>query len=201
MADAGIAVVLGIAPATAEGWVRELTAPHRHYHTIEHVRHIEAAYRGLGGADPAIRAAAWLHDIRYDARRADNEEVSADIARVDLAGSTVDVDRVVEIILDTKHHVGGDPGLDLFGDLDLGILGSERARYDWYMRAIRREYAFVPLALYAPARADILRRFDDRRIFKTAAFAAREAPAHANLRYEIEMLTRNPDHVEQGDAA
>ena len=177
--------IVGVDPTIRAAWLAELRAPHRHYHTLDHIAAIVRLY---GGDVPEIHAAAWLHDIRYDAARHDNEELSAQIAAVDLAGTSIDIAEVQRIIIDTKHHAGGDPTLDLFCDLDLAILSAERDAYAAYAEAIRREYAFVPEAAWRAGRAAVLRTFDTRRIYKTARFASREAQAHDNLRWEIGAL-------------
>lgn len=73
---------------------------------------------------------------------------------------------------------------------DLAILAADSATFAAYDAAIRREYAFVPDAIYFPARAAILQRFLDRpHIYHTRHFRDRyEADARANLR----ALLRSP---------
>jgi predicted metal-dependent HD superfamily phosphohydrolase len=188
--------VIGVSKEISDRWITELMAPHRHYHTLAHIAHIIQEYDTLGMTQREIYAAAWLHDIRYDATRKDNEEVSAEIAKEDLQGTSVDIPLVVDIILDTKYHQGGAPILDLFSDLDMSILGSRQITYDHYMVAIRREYAHVPLTDYAAGRAKVLRGFDDSVIFKTDHFASREKDAHRNLQREIELLENSPHLIE-----
>lgn len=139
--------------------------------------------------DGEVHAAIWLHDIVYDPQAHDNEERSAEQALHDLAGSSIDAREVARIILDTKRHEGGDPMLDMFCDMDLGILSAGPAHYDAYAAQIRAEYAHVEDHAYRIGRADILRRFNQRRIYKTTAFAGREHLAHANLEREIASLT------------
>ena len=188
--------IIGVSDEIAQRWIDELQAPHRHYHTLAHISHILSHYAEIGGDDPAILAAAWLHDIRYDATRGDNEEVSAEIATHDLLGTKVDIPLVVDIILDTKLHAGGTPERDLFSDLDLLILGSKRITYMDYARAIRREYSFVPLDVYATKRAEVMRAFNEKQIFRTDHFKSLEKDAHRNLQMEIELLERDPNLIE-----
>jgi predicted metal-dependent HD superfamily phosphohydrolase len=187
---------IGVATEISDRWIAELQAEHRHYHTLSHISHIIQEYDALGLRQPEMYAAAWLHDIRYDPQRGDNEEVSAEIAREDLRGTSLDIPLVVDIIIDTKHHAGGSPLRDLFNDLDLLIFGTMTATYDHYMRAIRREYAFVPLDVYATKRAEILRGFDAKQVFRTNHFSGREKTAHRNLQREIELLERDPNLIE-----
>lgn len=177
--------LLALDPAITDRWIEELKAPHRHYHTLAHVEAILSQYRGTSRE---IIAAAWLHDIRYDPRRHDNEEVSAEIAIRCLQGTDIDASEVERIILDTKHHQGGDPTLDLFCDLDLSIIGASPSIYAAYAANIRKEYAFVEEQAYRAARASILTSFNARRVFKTEGFRAMEDQAHANLAWEMARL-------------
>lgn len=195
--------IIGIADDISTRWLQELQAPHRHYHTLAHISHIIQQASALADDHTEVQdhlreiyAAAWLHDIRYDATRNDNEEISAEIAKEDLKDTDVDIALVVDIIIDTKRHEGGKPVLNLFSDLDMSIIGSKIASYDHYMRAIRREYAHVPLLDYAKARAKVLRGFDARQIFKTPYFEKLEKPAHRNLVREITLLENDPAAVE-----
>ncbi len=178
--------LLGLPGATTRRWMAQLGEPHRHYHTLDHVA---AMLRRYHGSDRGMVAAVWLHDIVYDPRASDNEERSAEQARDDLpAGASTDL--AVRLILATKHHAGGDPCTDAFNDLDLAIIGSGAEAYDRYAGQIRLEYAFVPEAAYRAGRADILREFDKRKIFRTPAFQHLEHQAHINLRREIGCLER-----------
>lgn len=185
MTPAESLAIVAVDPAVSNRWIAELRAPHRHYHTLDH---IAAMIRLYAGPSREIHAAIWLHDIVYDARAGDNEEASADVATRDLSGSGVDVGEVRRIILDTKRHGGGDATLDLFCDLDLSVLGAQPGVYAAYAEAIRREYAHVPEADWRAGRARVLRGFDTRRIYRTTRFAYREDAAHENLRREIARL-------------
>lgn len=187
---------IGVSQEIGERWMAELSRPHRHYHTVAHIYHIVNTYNRLGMSDPNIYAAAWLHDIRYDAQRTDNEEVSAEIAKEDLKGTAIDIPLVVDIILDTKHHGGGSPTLDLFSDLDLAIFSGYGEQYDSYMLNIRKEYSFVPLDIYAEKRALVLEKFDSQQIYRTEHFRSREQLAHINLKREISILRTCPEAID-----
>src|SRR5262245_48889270 len=82
-------------PAEAARTWQELAAaysgPQRHYHNLDHVRHVldvQEAFREPGHHAAALDLAAWFHDAVYDARAADNEARSADLAaaRLELLG-------------------------------------------------------------------------------------------------------------------
>jgi predicted metal-dependent HD superfamily phosphohydrolase len=164
----------------------------RHYHTLDHIRavldHIDALWPD---APPALRLAAWLHDVVYDSRAADNEERSADYARAVLPALGVPsdvIDETARLILLTRSHET-DPddraGRTLL-DADLAVLAADAPTYDAYAAAIRREYAWVPEPDYRAGRRRVLERFLVRsRIFLSMEMAEAEPRARDNLRREI----------------
>ena len=80
--------------------------PGRHYHTLDHIRAVLDRIDALWpDAPPALLLAAWLHDVVYDSRAADNEERSADYARAILPALGVPpgaVDETARLILLTR---------------------------------------------------------------------------------------------------
>lgn len=186
---------LALGPANvAEKWLRDLEArysePHRHYHTLAHVEHMLEL---LPHADETVVAAVWFHDAVYDGNA--NEERSAVLARealqeLDLAEEKIAL--VERMVLATKKHEQADlpePAL-AFLDADLAILGSEKARYDEYVRQIREEYAHVPDDAFRAGRDAILRRFLERPrlYFKEGFYARFEAKARENMTAERRRL-------------
>lgn len=182
--------------------VRRYGEDGRFYHTLVHVADVLATLDRLTPdalpvqALPAIPLclAAWLHDVVYDPRAADNEARSAAYAVEVLgalgAGAAL-TEEVARLILCTQTHVAADAAAQLLLDADLAVLGGETAVYDAYARAIRREYAHVPDAAYRLGRAQVLRRFLARpRIFQTdGMWRERETAARANLARELAALT------------
>jgi predicted metal-dependent HD superfamily phosphohydrolase len=191
---------LGVEDAAAEAAFNELARryaePHRRYHTLDHIAQLLAVLDPHlpGTTDPsALAFAAWLHDIVYDPRAADNEERSAALAAELLDGfpiSPATMARTGELILLTKTHSADDADGQLLIDADLSILGAETAAYDRYAAAIREEYAWVPEPAYRTGRSAVLKSFLRRdAIFGTPALAARcEARARENLAREIDRL-------------
>jgi predicted metal-dependent HD superfamily phosphohydrolase len=179
---------LGASIAMCRNWYAALREPHRRYHTLAHV---EAMLSNLPDACASreLVAAIWLHDIVYDPQADDNEERSADRALIDLAYTSIDRQAVRSLILGTRRHEGGSDSQNILNDLDLGIFGAPRAVYIDYVRQIREEYGHVNDEVYRPARAAIMRRFNERHIFRTRHFEHLEAPAHVNLAWEIKALT------------
>jgi predicted metal-dependent HD superfamily phosphohydrolase len=175
--------------------------PHRHYHTLDHIaallvlldRHAEASCDR-----EALALAILFHDVVCDPMRQDNEAASAALTGTRLTGLGFPEDlvaRVVRCILATQHDQGGpatdDPDIALLRDLDLSILAAPREAYRTYARAVRREYALVPEALYRSGRQRVLERFLGReRLYLTERLrAAWEEPARANLAAEIAQLS------------
>ncbi|MBL8798273.1 MAG: hypothetical protein JNM56_30545 [Planctomycetia bacterium] len=172
----------------------------RHYHNLNHLRHVLETIDRLAPLAHNLRAvllAAWFHDAVYDARAADNEERSAALARevLDQLGVPKPLgERVAELILLTKTHSAGSEDIDgqILLDADLAILGAPAERYLVYAAAIRREYAWVPDSAYRPGRGAVLRRFLERpAIYRTPPIQeALEAAARLNLEAEHDSLIR-----------
>lgn len=173
--------------------------PHRRYHTLEHIKDCLtqlASVQDLGVAERRLlELALWWHDAVYDPTRGDNEEVSAQLARRDLAamGEAPEViDEVARLILLTKGHtVASDDRLGaLLVSIDLSILGRAPEAYDRYAAQIREEYSFVPEEAYRAGRAAVLRKFLEAPVvFADPAFAERyDAQARANLDRELASL-------------
>lgn len=168
--------------------------PHRAYHGPRHVDHVLATIDELDAAPgEALRWAAWLHDVVYDTRAADNEARSAEYARERLPAlgvAAADVERVAGLVLATATHEAFDGEAAVLLDADLAILGADEAAYDAYAAAIRREYAWVPDDLYRAGRAAVLRGFLDREhVFATSAMReAADDAARANLARELASL-------------
>ncbi|WP_070154670.1 HD domain-containing protein [Sphingobium phenoxybenzoativorans] len=161
---------LGASIAASRSWRVALNEAHRHYHTLDHIEAMLAQIPP-GQESRELVAAIWLHDIVYDPEASDNEEQSARRAKEDLKYTQVDRDMVASLIVGTKHHEGGSDTQNLLNDLDLGILGVPRALYVQYCEKIRAEYAHISDDVYRPGRAAILKRFNDRHLFKTRFFS------------------------------
>ena len=175
-------------PSTWSELVRHYAEPHRHYHTLDHVRAVVEALPAE--ASPALILAAWYHDVIYDPRASDNEQRSADFLRLAMPDSP-HLESACRLILLTQTHQAAEDDHEghLLLDADLAILASTPALYDAYAEAIRREYDWVPEEAYRSGRAAILERFLARPcIYHTARMAPHEPKARDNLRREIERL-------------
>jgi predicted metal-dependent HD superfamily phosphohydrolase len=171
--------------------------PHRHYHTLQHLDECFDKLdeiRSFAEHPAEIELALWFHDAVYDVERQDNEEWSADWARMAAVAAGVPRDaceRVHALVLATRHQAVP-RGLDaeILVDVDLSILGAAPERFDEYERQVREEYSWVPGFLFRRKRKAILRDFLARpRIFSTAHFHDRyEQRARANLERSIAAL-------------
>jgi predicted metal-dependent HD superfamily phosphohydrolase len=177
--------------------VAAYSEPHRHYHTLQHLRaclaHLDAA-ASLAQHPAEVELGLWFHDAVYDPRRADNEQRSAEWAwrSILAAGCGEEVaQRVQGLVLATQgHEATGDPDARLLLDIDLAILGAAPARFDEYEQQIRAEYAHVPEPQFRAARSQVLASFLARpRIFLTSAFHdALEHRARENIARSLEAL-------------
>ena len=180
---------------------RAYAEPGRRYHTRRHIEDCLAklaAWPGLTEAERRVLGwAIWWHDAVYDAKAADNEARSADMARPELPalGATpAEVEEVARLIRLTAGHAveEGDRLGAVLVSIDLSILAAKPADYDAYAQAVREEYAHVPEAAWRTGRGAVLRRFlASPELFPDPAFrATHEAVARANLQREIASLDR-----------
>lgn len=169
----------------------------RAYHNLNHLRDCFRRFdqgRRIAERPGEVLAALWFHDAIYDPRSSSNEAESARLARRVLRGagaSAATTRRVERLIMATRHAAiprGRDAALVV--DIDLSILGAQPARFRRYEKAIRREYAWVPKAVFRHTRCRILEGFLARpAIYSTRLFFERyEAQAQRNLRRSIANL-------------
>jgi predicted metal-dependent HD superfamily phosphohydrolase len=182
--------------------VEHYSANWRAYHNLSHIQSLLALSESLLDKiqnRDAFYFAIWFHDVIYDTQRADNEEKSAEFAVDALTSLGVPeqtIAAVREMILATKQHRGEDLSWDTkaFLDLDTSILGAPEDVYKEYSRAIRKEYSWVPDALYREGRMKVLNDFLGRaRIYHTEEISANcEAQARRNIAEELSCLDAWP---------
>lgn len=171
--------------------------PQRHYHTLVHIGScLElAADAPLSGADrDVVEFALWFHDVVYDPRGTDNEELSSRLARnwmdeVGVPGSA----RVATLILMTAGHKIGpdaDTATRLVHDADLSILGSSADGYVRYGEQIRQEYAWLSDGEFRRGRRHVLEAFlQTERIYSLPGYVEMfEAQARGNIARELASL-------------
>lgn len=207
---------LGIASDEAEALAEivftRYSEPQRFYHSLRHISHLLSLLRQhlQEVQDPiAVLAAILFHDIVYDPRSSTNEEDSAGLW-TDACDRFPFLTRwrstVSEYILLTKAHQPpedvSDSDLIVFLDMDLAILGADRAEYGKYAIDIRREYRHVEAAAFCQARGRFLEEMLARRIFRSPSFLeSHEIQAKDNIRWECSILqsgrvVSKPDLIE-----
>jgi predicted metal-dependent HD superfamily phosphohydrolase len=196
----GWARLAGDSPTSRTEWAAVVAAwsePHRRYHDLAHLAAVLGVVEALAPAATdadAVRLAAWYHDVVYDPRRDDNEEVSAGRARAGLRG-LVTAERVAEVerlVLLTAGHdpEPGDANGAVLCDADLAVLAAPPEAYAAYASAVRDEYAHLSDADFTAGRIAVLERLlalpalyrlpvDDERWTVTA---------RANLTAELTLL-------------
>ncbi|HET6166514.1 MAG TPA: hypothetical protein VFE07_06765 [Marmoricola sp.] len=175
----------------------------RGYHDLRHLTEVLQRLDELadGGHREARRVevvlAAWFHDAVYDTAHdgtvpGDNEERSARVAEVELAGSTIDVAEVARLVRLTESHApaAGDANGEALCDADLAILAADPERYREYTAGVRREYAALSDADFRAGRLAVLEDLAGRDVLFRTAYAREhwEPRARENLTREIREL-------------
>lgn len=180
--------------AVVEAW----SEPHRRYHDLAHLAAVLGLVEELADAcdDPdAVRLAAWYHDVVYDPRGTDNEQVSAERARAGLRGLIPDerVAEVTRLVLLTAGHDAepGDGNGAVLCDADLAVLASTPAAYATYASAVREEYAHLSDEEFTGGRIAVLEQLLALpALYRTPRAQPWTATARANLSAELTLLRR-----------
>ena len=135
----------------------------------------------------------FYHDIVYDVKQNDNEEISALYAMkyLKLLGVNQTLkDEIFVLIIETKTHTASNEKNKLFLDADLSILGSNEKNYEKYIQNVRKEYDIYDDATYFTGRKKVLEMFlEKERIYESKYFhELYEKQAHENLEQEIKRL-------------
>jgi predicted metal-dependent HD superfamily phosphohydrolase len=173
-------------------------SPQRYYHNLKHISQVLATITQLESYAvnlPAVKFAAWLHDVVYDTQSSDNEEKSAIFAREILTDLGIDSETILTVeslILVTKNHSWNQNNIDsqILIDADLMILAADEAEYQEYAKAIRQEYNWVGETDYIKGRKRVLQQFLLRpQIYKISEiFRDAEKIARHNMQTEILQL-------------
>ncbi|MFC5266555.1 hypothetical protein ACFPJ1_30940 [Kribbella qitaiheensis] len=169
---------------------------HRHYHDQRHLTELLETIDELADlADDAdtVRLAAWFHDAIYDpqADPGENEEVSAQLAELELSAYGVEAARITEIgrliRLTAKHDCEPDDANGaVLCDADLRILSLSADRYDEYAAGIREEYGHIGDRDFARGRMTFLQSLAETSLYATSRAQEQwEQAARENLRREL----------------
>ncbi len=194
------AALAGDSPVSRTEWAAVVDAwsqPHRRYHDLRHLAAVLGLIGELGGAAPdpdAVRLAAWYHDVVYDPRREDNEQLSAARARAGLRG-LVPEERIGEVERLVLLTAGHDPEPDdgngaVLCDADLAVLAGPPEAYAAYASAVRAEYGHLSDEVFTAGRTAVLERLLALpALYRLPAVAAEWTPrARANLAAELSLL-------------
>jgi predicted metal-dependent HD superfamily phosphohydrolase len=205
------AELAGDSPTARTEWAAVVGAwaePHRRYHDLAHLAAVLGIVGELAGhaADPAaVRLAAWYHDVAYDPRRGDNEEVSAARARIGLLGlvDEATVAEVERLVLLTAGHdpAPGDANGAVLCDADLAVLAGPPEAYAAYASAVRAEYGHLSDEVFTAERTAVLERLLTLpALYRLPETAAQWSDrAWANLTAELSLLRSRS--AEPGPAA
>lgn len=170
--------------------------PHRHYHTLTHIRAIfTVAAQTLPPLSPVLSLAIWFHDAIYDPKSKDNEDQSAAL----LVRFSEEIDRkealkpAAEWILATKEHIErtGEWEEKALLDVDLSVLGGDEESYGGYRVGIYREYEWIGEREYRQGRMKVIQGFLDReKLYYLQELRERwEMTARHNLQSELVLLS------------
>jgi predicted metal-dependent HD superfamily phosphohydrolase len=183
----------------------EMTAPHRHYHTLGHLALMLNALNAawvrnfitFNDSKPLV-VATMFHDVVYDPLASDNEERSAIEAKLRLSHQQYDVPLITDLIMVTKGHdltkyrLGSPQYWIIFADLS--ILWAREHQYRWYAHGVRKEYAHVPAELYREGRRKVLDQLADSIQAADILEPVERNRLHGNLAWELAQL--NQGHLD-----
>lgn len=165
--------------------------PHRHYHTLTHLKHALSIVAHC----PEITLALFYHDSVYDLQSSDKNNVLASSQRwIEYSSLMQFPEKVVrevdDLILVTDHRDYGylSENMKLIRDIDNSILASYQATYEEYAINIFKEYSQVySVEQYVDGRAKFLESvLRKKSIFHNREFD--ENRARDNIRRELEVL-------------
>jgi len=163
--------------------------PHRHYHTLGHIRHCLNEFdraSALMDHPDAVELALWFHDAIYVSGAKDNERRSADLFRqwTDGRAAPAFQQRVDDLIMATTHREA--PSRDdarFIVDIDLSSFGLPWEAFERDGRLIRAEFVGIADEQYYSGHLRFLQVLRNRpTFFNTEFFQQRyESVARENL--------------------
>lgn len=135
---------------------------HRFYHDWNHIESLLIeAIKGMGlehihDMDDALFLAIIFHDVVYNPKLNNNEELSAKMFCDSYDGELKE--EVSQAILDTKNHIPSNKTSEKLCELDLKILQSDLSSLIDYENKIFKEFQFVDWKKYKKERIEVLRK-------------------------------------------
>lgn len=191
--------------ATCRRLLERWAGPDRRFHNVKHLIDVLARVDELAEEthDPdLVRLAAWYHGAvfsstatkAYSRSGGEDEVASADLATDELLALGVPertTARIAELIVNLKRHEAAVRDIDCLAlcDADLATLAADPQRYSAYRKAVREEYAHLPVRHYVEARRSIVSKLLARRhLFLSPMGAQWEDRARENLTAELNRL-------------
>ncbi len=145
--------------------------PHRHYHTLNHIRHCLEEFdraAGLMGDPDAVETALWFHDAIYQPGANDNEWRSAELFRRWSEGRATSTFRqhVYDLVMATTHREPpGEGDARFVVDIDLSGFGLPWEACERDGCLIRAEFPHMTDDEYYPGHLRFLRALRARPTF------------------------------------
>lgn len=126
---------------------------HRYYHNMDHIISMVKSAIDLNILTNDLFLAILFHDIIYDPKSTNNEELSAE-----LFSKYFDNIDVKNAIIETKTHKYTSKLSKQLCDLDLEVLNSDFKTFIEFEHKIFKEYQFVDYSIYKTERIKILKQ-------------------------------------------
>ncbi len=174
------------------------SAPHRHYHNLEHITHCLQEMLWLkNNFDLSIdytqlTVAILAHDIVYGQHSKDftDEQLSSQLL-LDIFGNNFLL--ASSLVLATQHFITDSSSLSeeakIMRSIDLAILGQDQIMYNSYVANIKKEYCHIPQDVFNSSRLKALKSLNEKTLFESPYFSHYEEIAHCNLNDEIYSLS------------
>lgn len=131
--------------------INRYNEPHRHWHNLEHIKKMIDDAKSKNILSDELLLAIIFHDIIYNPKANNNEELSAD-----LFSKYIDNEKIKQAILETKTHEPKSKLSKQLCGLDLNILYGNYESFIDFEHKIFKEYDFVDYNVYKVKRLEIL---------------------------------------------
>lgn len=134
--------------------IERYNEPHRFYHNLNHIIRMFNDAENKGILSDELFLSIFFHDIIYNPKSNDNEELSAELSYKYLKN-----EQIKQAILDTKNHQPQNQLSKQLCELDLSVLYNDYEAFVEYENKIFKEYQFVDYLSYKTKRLEILSNF------------------------------------------
>ncbi len=188
--------------------ITEYSTPGRSYHNLIHIKELLLKYiqiKSMLQHPIEVYLAIMFHDIRYDPKVSNNEEISASMAieylKQYLSKANIQLELVSDLILLTAHHDQElwdiDCDAKLFLDMDMAIFAASEDRLLEYEHQIYQEYSAIATpAEYRKGRLAFLQKLlEKKNIYRSVYFRSHyETQARTNIQLLCKFVEHNPSY-------